>query len=904
MLHSTLPSHNASLYSTLSQCFTLFYPLTMVHSTHPSHNGSLYSTLSHRLTLLYPLTQTHSTLPSHTDSLYSTLSHRLTLLYPLTQTHSTLPSHNGSLYSTLSQWFTLLYPLTMLHSTHPSHTDSLYSTPSQWFLLLYPLTMTQHQQKASCGSEGVGPRKSKYPMITAEQALSIVLQNSLPLQPCKLSLPQIGRLVLAEDVKATEPFPPFRASIMDGYAVRAVDGPGVFPVQSQVTAGDSPNHSLLPGHVAYITTGAAVPEGADAVVKVEDTEVATSTEGAEKVKILHGASPGEFIRPIGSDIKEGEVVLSSGQEIGPAELGLLAANGIVSVQVFPKPVVGVMSTGDELAEPDAPLKPGHIRDSNRCMLLAAVEEAGGKAVDLGIGSDSKETLRQAFRDAVGRCDVMVVSGGVSMGSKDFVKPLISELGDILFGRVHLKPGKPTTFAKVVSEGRSCLFFGLPGNPVSAMVCFHLFVVPAIRKLKGWGKASAPESAHRFPYQTVVPARLAHDFPMDPERPEFHRCVLRLDTETGTFVASSTGRQISSRLLSCRGADGLAYIPQAPPKGLLKLPRGTKVEVILLGALKPDLTVSTIDQDMSAAAAANGQQQQVQLVDTSGCGHVHGHGHGHGHGKHESQHGHSHGTSHGSSHESSHGASQGHGHNHGQSHGHKGDHELKHPGHGAIHGASHGVQSHDHGHSHGHGGGHHGKAGSSDTHNKIPPSQPSTTGEKKLFSVRVAVLTVSDRVSAGATVDATGPTAVEFLKKFFQSTSDLQLEGVETAVVPDESVQIQERLKHWADRSDPPPPHLVLTCGGTGFSPRDVTPEATSAILHRTAPGIVTSMLMTSLQFTPMAVLSRPAAGTRKGTLIINLPGSTKAVSQILTPLLPVLPHALRLQQEGSDPHSV
>ncbi len=294
---------------------------------------------------------------------------------------------------------------------------------------------------------------------------------------------------------------------------------------TDVTAGDRPNVSLSSGSVAYITTGAPVPEGADAVIKVEDTDSVTDAaassaspkEGDNQVKILTQASVGQFIRPVGFDIPRGEKVLSKGDVLGAPEIGLLATLGCVKSTVFRKPVVGVMSTGDEIIDPSGTPEPGQIRDSNRFMLLSAVEESGGVPMDLGIVTDREEPLKTKFMAALSKCDICVMSGGVSMGSKDLVKPLLEELGTVHFGRVRLKPGKPTTFATVQvplsgaqggeKKTKKCLVFGLPGNPVSALVCFHLFVMSALRKMQGDGVTDTSIVQERYPMHSVVTARL-------------------------------------------------------------------------------------------------------------------------------------------------------------------------------------------------------------------------------------------------------------------------------------------------------------------------------------------------------------------------------------------------------------
>ena len=408
---------------------------------------------------------------------------------------------------------------------------------------------------------------SAYAMLSVEEALAITLSQAKPLAPVTRPLAGVRGAILAADVAAGEPLPPFPASTKDGYAVVAADGPGVYPMVGEVKAGATAAFTLQPGTVAYVTTGAPLPEGADAVVMIEDTERVEDGSGHAQVRIGTGVEAGTDVRPVGIDVEAGQVVLAAGERLLAAEVGLLATAGSAEVQVFPKPRIAVLSTGDELVEPGQPLGPGQIRDSNRAMLLAAIESVGGEPVDIGIAGDTQESLEAHVREGLARADILLTSGGVSMGDLDLVKPLLDHAGTVHFGRVRMKPGKPVTFATAeVEEGRR-LVFGLPGNPVSSLVTFYLFAVPALRKMAGW----------RDPHLARVQARLAHALPLDAFRPEFHRAALRWDSKEGCYVASSTGSQASSRLLSMRTANALLVLPQEEGE----LPAGALVDALFM-----------------------------------------------------------------------------------------------------------------------------------------------------------------------------------------------------------------------------------------------------------------------------------------------------------------------------------
>lgn len=412
--------------------------------------------------------------------------------------------------------------------------------------------------------------RSPYSMLSVEDALNVTLKQARPPAPEQRPLSKVRGAILAADIAAQEPLPPFPASTKDGYAVVAADGPGDYALIGEVSAGALADFAVEPGTVAYITTGAPLPEGADAVIMIEETERLETDADPPLVRVRQQVQSGDDVRPVGVDVKAGQTVLAAGERLDPAEIGLLATAGIVDVPVFPRPKVAVLSTGDELVEPGDPPGPGQIRDSNRAMLLAAIGAVGGEPVDLGISGDTQEALEARVEQGLEQADILLTSGGVSMGDLDLVKPLLEHAGTVHYGRVRMKPGKPVTFATAdVKQGRR-LVFGLPGNPVSSLVTFYLFVVPALRKMAGW-----PD-----PRLRQVQARLAQPLPLDAFRPEYHRATLSWDADQACFVAASTGSQISSRLLSMRSANALLALPQR--EGVMAA--GEAVDALLIGEL--------------------------------------------------------------------------------------------------------------------------------------------------------------------------------------------------------------------------------------------------------------------------------------------------------------------------------
>ena len=395
-----------------------------------------------------------------------------------------------------------------------------------------------------------------YDTIEPDMALNMVLRQAPRLAPRIVSTFEALDLVLAEDVHAAEDLPPFPCSIKDGFAVIAADTSNPRRLVGEQTAGYVADLRVEPGTCVRITTGAPMPPGADAVIMVEYTE-----EADGKVTLHRQVRSNAEVRPVAQDIAKGQQVLQAGTCLGPQEIGLLASLGRTSILAHPRPQVAVLSSGNEIIEPDALPGPGQIRDSNRYTLMAAVQRAGAEAVSLGIGSDTREALSDKIVEGLTTCDALVTSGGVSMGKLDLIKPILETIGQVHFGRVNMKPGKPLTFATVADKP----VFALPGFPVSSLVAFEIFVRPALRQMAG----------HHHVLRPRVPVTLAAGLQGDTGRPEFHRVQLTRTPEG--LTARSTGMQSSARLLSMVGANGLLVLPKrAEP-----FAAGETVEAILL-----------------------------------------------------------------------------------------------------------------------------------------------------------------------------------------------------------------------------------------------------------------------------------------------------------------------------------
>ncbi|HEX5586657.1 MAG TPA: gephyrin-like molybdotransferase Glp [Acidimicrobiia bacterium] len=403
-------------------------------------------------------------------------------------------------------------------------------------------------------------------MIPLAEAQGRVFSGIETLPPRRIAVVDALGLVLAADVVASEPIPPFANTAMDGYAVRAADtasaaagSPARLRVVGTLAAGAAPTTAVGAGEAIRIMTGAPIPDGADAVVMVERT---TRDDGADRadaddraddfVLVHEAAAVGDHVRPAGGDLAVGELVFEAGTVLGPAHLGVLASIDVQELSVHPRPRVGVISTGDELVAA-GPVGPGQIRDSNRPMLLALVTRAGFDAVDLGIARDDEAGMTAAIGDALDRCDALITSGGVSVGDFDFVSNALERLAAhdadprarVDWYQIAIRPAKPLCFSFV--RGRPV--FGLPGNPVSSLVSFEVFARPALLTLAG-RRDTAPRVV-RATAEEAMPRKVDGKLHLD-------RVALRL--VDGRYLASGVRAQASNALAATAAAHGLALVP--------------------------------------------------------------------------------------------------------------------------------------------------------------------------------------------------------------------------------------------------------------------------------------------------------------------------------------------------------
>jgi len=401
-------------------------------------------------------------------------------------------------------------------------------------------------------------------MDSVEAYLADIIAAIRPLPTRELALAAAVGAVLTDDVTALHPLPSFDNSAMDGYAVRASDvttasreNPVVLVVAGEVAAGDTRRHDLVPGSALKIMTGAPLPAGADAIVPVEQTD-----GGTERVAITQPVTAGTAVRTAGGDAQPGDLLLSAGTRLGPVHVGLLAAAGHGAVTARPRPRVTVIATGNELVEPGGRLEPGQIFESNSLMLAAAARQAGCPAVQYPIVRDDTSAVLSAVTDALTSADLLVTSGGVSMGGEhDVVKAALSTLGTVTFRRVALQPGMPQGFGTVGPAATP--IFTLPGNPVSAYVSFCLFVRPALDGMQGIFR----ERSKRGPVTLAGPVR----------SPAGRRSYLRgiLDADAG--LVTPVAGQASHQLANLARANALIIVPEE----VTSLEAGASVDVMEL-----------------------------------------------------------------------------------------------------------------------------------------------------------------------------------------------------------------------------------------------------------------------------------------------------------------------------------
>lgn len=402
-------------------------------------------------------------------------------------------------------------------------------------------------------------------MIPLEEARIRINRDLIVLPAVNVAIRLARDMVLAETISASEAIPPFANTAMDGFALRASDtqgassnSPNVLAVAATIPAGGVAPRALEKGEAMRIMTGAPIPEGADAIIKVELTRPA-----GFDVMVLDEVPVGNHVRAAGDDIKAGSEVFHPGTVLTPGHLGVLASIGRETVKVYRRPRVGVMSTGDELVEGPEPLQPGQIRDSNRLTLLSLVAEAGFHPLDLGLIRDDEDAIRAALERAVEQTDAVITTGGVSMGDYDLVRAILTELGDFNWMQVAIKPAKPLAFGVMSNTP----VFGLPGNPVSSMVSFELFARPALRRMMGRLDAERPH------VMAIADEPL---FRTPDGKVHFSRVVVTQQGD-GAWHARSAGGQGSHQLTAMATANGLAVLPDGDG-----VDAGATIRVMYLG----------------------------------------------------------------------------------------------------------------------------------------------------------------------------------------------------------------------------------------------------------------------------------------------------------------------------------
>jgi molybdenum cofactor synthesis domain-containing protein len=412
-------------------------------------------------------------------------------------------------------------------------------------------------------------------VIDITEARSYVLARCPAAVPVDVPCREATGLVLAAAVVAAENVPPFANSAVDGYAVVAASvaaAPVELPVVGEVAAGAHTDRVLQPGEAIRIMTGAPVPAGADAVVMVEDTELLGDrrVDGGVRVRVRRSVAVGVAVRRVGDDVRAGAALYPAGTFVTPAVAGVLASVNAAVVSVVPRARVAVLSTGDELVDDGSPLQPGQIRESNRTMLLGAVRDAGCDAVDLGIVRDDETVLERVLRDAAATCDAIVTSGGVSMGDYDVVKAVLSQIADMRWMQIAIKPAKPFAFGLLATgpdgAARHVPVFGLPGNPVSSLVSFELLARPALRQMMG----------HTVIDRPLVAAIADDGLPRRHDGKTHYVRVFAAFAADGRVHVRSVGAQGSHQLAATSQANAIAVVPDGDG-----VPAGGDVATMLL-----------------------------------------------------------------------------------------------------------------------------------------------------------------------------------------------------------------------------------------------------------------------------------------------------------------------------------
>ncbi|KAI6187017.1 Gephyrin [Aphelenchoides besseyi] len=429
------------------------------------------------------------------------------------------------------------------------------------------------------------PRQSPWTAVSMDEALKAINMNGGEREVIEINVANLqSGDVVAQEIRAKFPHPQFRTSRMDGYAFRAIDGIGDFKVLGGITAGSSARELEIPArHCFRINTGGVVPDDADAVIPVEYTKLIDHNDQEELViEIQKEMQVGQNIREIGSDIPQNELLLPMGTQLAAGEIGLMVSAGYSNVRVYKRPTVSVLSTGDELVdiscatESSVDLAEGRIYDSNRPMLIEVLRSRGFQVRDAGIVNDKREAIIKKIREQFVESDVLVTSGGVSMGDKDLLKYVLQEDMNfkIHFGRVFMKPGLPSTFATGQINQKHCVVFGLPGNPVSAFVSSHLFVLPMLRHRSGstFGEACG----------STITVKLNGNVKLD-SRPEYVRACFESNSNDVPTARIITSNQVSSRLVSVIRSNLLLQLP-ARTDEISTLKSGTLIDAIVIDML--------------------------------------------------------------------------------------------------------------------------------------------------------------------------------------------------------------------------------------------------------------------------------------------------------------------------------